>query len=340
MPGKGASLKWRYGIKRDIDSCGQHVLAIYDPVSENKAGTGYLYTIGNTSRGAPEMYVSCHKSLVPTVHHMLNFLCKRIQSGHPLLDGQTVSNGVTEEGIIWKARRIRGKELLHFNAEYVMQAKAYYGKNVEVIELIPWTQRESFENVSLDVNKKQRICALCNSRTPKSSPSASSPLEGPQENSPDIANTTQSSNSPRPPQIVHNNDSQVVVDSEALMSQSVADKTVTTNAPQTTSGTTVEIKSNETIEMKSNDKSAASVYNVIRDGANDDDVAAQTAQIVKPKEPAMQKCGRCLSLYYCSKDCQQQDHWARHKKECMLISSRMLFEHKVVLRTAQRKTEN
>ena len=64
---KGASLKWRYAIKRDIDSCGQHVLAIYDPVSGNKAGTGYLYTIGNTSQGAPEMYVgdACGSPLDP-----------------------------------------------------------------------------------------------------------------------------------------------------------------------------------------------------------------------------------------------------------------------------------
>jgi hypothetical protein len=41
----------------------------------------------------------------------------------------------------------------------------------------------------------------------------------------------------------------------------------------------------------------------------------QHCQKIEPTEVIFQKCGRCKTVIYCSRDCQVAD-WSRHKKEC------------------------
>ena len=43
------------------------------------------------------------------------------------------------------------------------------------------------------------------------------------------------------------------------------------------------------------------------------EVLCNTCHVSKP---SMQRCARCNTIYYCSKECQRQD-WKEHKQECV-----------------------
>ena len=169
MPGI-SDKQWRSEIKSTIAKHGQQIIAVE---IENGDRQCFLYTIGNTRQGAPEFYLACHKTLLPVAHTMLDFLHSRVTTGHPVLDGHLIANEATDEGIIWEARRVRGAELVHFNDKLVCQAKHYFRREVEVLELVPSARRpmEKFANVSLNVMQKHRICSGCGVRSaPQSSP--------------------------------------------------------------------------------------------------------------------------------------------------------------------------
>lgn len=117
-------------IKANIKKAGWHAMAVFGTPTESE----FLYTIGLTERGWPELLVAGmpHR----TAYSFVYDLVKRM----PIADG-TVITDLAVDDYPMTMRMIPEAGLDRLHREYVIQADEYYGKPVQVMQLV-WSDRK------------------------------------------------------------------------------------------------------------------------------------------------------------------------------------------------------